>query len=125
MKVTEGMNMDIKTKINNLQIIHTGSAIFDGKEDKFSIALKTDNGLDIEIFLKFIETGDQGQKIVTRIRGRIVTLYCSNFNNPFGVGVPKPVDFAIVDDKHLYLTFWIYALNGDTKKLEYQFLMEE
>lgn len=118
--------MDIKAKINNLNIIHSGFGILISKEDRLRIKIKTDNGLNFEIYMIFNDIDSvKSQNMATRVNNDVIEIHCLNFNNPSGTGVSQPIDLATVGDKHLYLVFWVYALGGNSKKIEYIFLMEE
>lgn len=118
--------MDIKAKLNNSYIINTAFVILNSKEDKFYIEVKTDNGLTFKVVMIFNDTGEGNvQNMATRVHHNIIEIHCVNFNNPSGTGISKPIDLAMVDDKHLRMIFWVFALGNNSKKIEYAFLMEE
>ncbi len=68
------------------------------------------------------ETGKQS--IEAKNDESLLTLRCTNFNNPLGTGLTEAMRIGDYLGKNLYLTFRIYGMNAQ-KKLEYCFFMDK
>lgn len=118
--------MKCTAKINDLNIIFSGTTILSNPEDVFTATIDTEKGTKITFQLTFIDTdGDNNPQIKTAVEDGIAKITCINFKNPLGAGLKEPADVATLLSKKVYILFWAYSLGGSSKKIDYMFLMED
>ena len=113
-------------KINDLNIIFSGTAILSNTDDTFSATIDTEKGTKLTFQLTFIDTeGDNNPQIKTEVRDGIAQITCINFKNALGTGLKEPANVATLLGKKIYILFWAYSLGASSKKIDYMFLMED
>ncbi len=82
-----------------------------------SIDLKidlTDDDIINIIFNFYYEDGDEIKTIMRSPENGRVVFDLTNYANPLGTGLPKPVEIGALNDKNIYIIFYVYRLGKDT-----------
>ena len=73
---------------------------------------------DLEIEFEFEDDKTNETKEERRIVGKKLFLVLRNFNNAFGTGVIEPSKFGFLDNKEIFLSYWVITPNkADGKRL--------
>lgn len=97
--------MDIK--IDSYNILESGSVItHDNKNVLFRIA-------PLQFTLEFKTIKDSPVNIETVSDDKSMRIILTNFNNPIGQGIVRPINVGTINEKDIYIQFVVYSL-GDT-----------
>ena len=81
-----------------------------------SVDLKIDLAEDAVINIVFNFYYEEGDEIKTSMEspenGKVV-FYLTNYTNPLGTGMTKPVHIGALNDKNIYIIFYVYRLGKD------------
>lgn len=82
-----------------------------------SVELKIDLAEDAVIDITFNFYCETGKEIKTTMKspenGKIV-FNLTNYTNSLGTGVAKPINIGVLNDKNIYIIFYVYRLGKDT-----------
>ena len=118
--------MKVTKKISNYEIVDSGSLITCDNSQRVEFTVECDNGFVFILRFEFEKNSDNGHNLKLRIdNNNTIVFLCTNFDNTLGTGTNKPIELATVDNKKIYINFWIYALGQDTlKKIDYTIYKE-
>ena len=66
---------------------------------------------DLELTFEFDSDNSKEMKVERRIDGKKLTLLLLNFDNSLGSGIIEPVEFGFLDNRKLFLSYWIWNVN--------------
>lgn len=73
---------------------------------------------DLEIIFEFDSDESKEMKEIRQIDGKKLTLTLFNFDNSLGSGIIEPVEFGFMDNKKIYISYWIWTpSNKDSKRI--------
>ena len=81
-----------------------------------SVSLKIDLATNAEINIIFNFHDENGEEIKTTMQSpenRKVVFDLTNYANPLGTGITKPVKIGVLNDKIIYIIFYVYRLSKD------------
>ena len=83
--------------------------------DSVSLAIDMPNNEILNIIFNFhSEKGDEIKTMMNSpVNGKVV-FDLTNYSNPLGTGLPKPVEIGALNDKGIYMIFYVYRLGKDT-----------
>lgn len=118
--------MNVINKVGKLFVQYSAFIILHDKNEEALIDYIADNGFEVKLGIKFTHRQDTtDQKLESyNVDGRTYIIL-QNFNNPLGTGIVEPIQVAVIGGRKLYILFWTYDLGNTSKKIEYEFLMEE
>jgi len=98
--------MNIKTYIGNLEVIDT-KIVHVTRNSNLSIKIE-----NLSIIIEFLNDKNEENKINREIiSNTTLKIKCNNFNNSLGEGVLEPIEIGILDNKKMYLTFFVWTPN--------------
>jgi len=118
--------MEISCSTGNYDILGSGQVfLFDDQPLKIDIT--ANDGVVITVEFKFLsdETGEH--TINSDTNGNHVVFTCVNFDSN-GIGFSHPIEFAVIDDRKVFMMFWAYLEgNNGTKvrSVKYTFFSEK
>ena len=74
---------------------------------------------DLEIVFKFkIDEDNKEMKAERQVDGKKLIVVLTNFNNSLGSGIIEPQEFGFVDNKKIYISYWIWTPSiKDSKRI--------
>lgn len=121
------------TKVNissgDFELISSNSIIYYEKELPIDIDLLFNDLTKISIRIANVkdETGKRNLQIDLNAKENKIEYKCMNFNGSFGTGTSKPIEFGTMDEKKMFIHFWIYEMgsNDNVRKIEYSIWKEK
>lgn len=113
--------MNTKITTANYEVIDSGLVTsFNGEPISISMDASSDNPLKINfVFLKNEEIKESLVDAET-VNEREMTFRLTNFNNPLGTGIIKPLEIANNDEGNkLYINFQVYTVGASAPTLHY------
>ena len=108
--------MNIKVGVGDKRLVSSGTVHVNGN-DKVTIELIDNN---LKIIFSFEETRDVSGSHYNGVgEGSTYNVILYNFNNPFGEGVVTPISIGRVDGKELFMSFFIFSLQNNERRFEY------
>jgi hypothetical protein len=96
----------------DLEIIGNGIAPTT-KDKPLSIKIK-----DLELVFKFESDDTKEMKAERRVDGKKLIMVLTNFNNSLGSGVIEPEEFGFIDNRKVYLSYWVLTPSSkDSKRI--------
>ena len=80
---------------------------------ELKIALAEDAVIDIT-FNFYYETGDEIKTTMQSPENGKIVFNLTNYTNSLGTGVTKPINIGVLNDKNIYIIFYVYRLGKDT-----------
>jgi hypothetical protein len=103
------MNNDIKITTGNLEVIGNGN-IHIAFDRIFTIHIKD----KVQVEFIFVENKEQSEdSIEANVVNDKLTLTLINYSNPLGMGVLEPMEIGILENKKLFLSFFIWHPNKE------------
>ena len=117
-------NMELNISTNQHKVIESGSIISYEKDSDIEMNVAFENGFSFKILFLFIDEKIKESRLDKEIKeGNKIIFKCVNFDNALGTGTVKPVSLATIENKEVFLHFWVYLLaDKGARKLEYTFL---
>lgn len=106
--------MNFKIKCGDLTLVRS-ETVFSANKEPIAITIED------EYTLKFVFSEDATkpeQNIDVNTENDGVELILINFNNPLGTSISKPIEFAKLNGRSIYVTFAVYAVSS-TKVLHF------
>lgn len=73
---------------------------------------------DLELSFEFDTDDSKDMKVERRIDGKKLTLVLINFNNSLGSGLIEPTEFGFMDNRKLYISYWVWTPSrNDSKRI--------
>ena len=120
MKVSCGLNNDMKISVGKYEVYDSGSVLSHGNKD---ILFEIKN---LKVRIKFVsdpENANYDAKISLIENNTCLLLTLVNFNNSLGTGLTNPVEIGTINGSRLYLQFVVYRLGeSDTRMFSYTWL---
>lgn len=118
------MNISIKT--SNLDVIRSGLVSSFNNEP---IEMFFDEHTNSEFLIRFRfiidKTMQQNVKVISLSNQTEIEFQLTNFNNPLGTSIVKPVEFATDDNgKKLFIIFSVYTIGEASPTLQYTLYRE-
>ena len=110
--------MKVSVNVNNYELMHSSVVHIEGHQD---VELDID-GLKLKfIFIEDDSEKSSGYKGV--LEGDVFVMRLRNFNNSLGEGVFKPIELGNLDNRKLYLTFYVNTFKRKDRRFEYNFFL--
>tara|TARA_B110000093_G_C12801918_1_gene339217 strand:- start:370 stop:756 length:387 start_codon:yes stop_codon:yes gene_type:complete len=102
----------IKAFVGDLEIIGNGIAPAT-IEHPLSIKIK-----DLNVQFKFESDDSKDLKVEKKIDGKKLIMVLINFDNSLGSGMIGPEEFGFMDNRKMYISYWIWAPSTkDSKRI--------
>lgn len=111
--------MNFKIKCGDLILVRSDT-VFSANKDPIAITIED------EYTLKFTfldDTTNPEQDIDVNTQNEGVELILKNFNNPLGTSISKPIEFAKLNGRSIYIAFAVYAVSS-TKVLHFNIYVD-
>ena len=118
--------MQITKMSKEKKILDSGSIItFDSTAD-ISFDVQFDNNFSFKLIFKFEnDANNKSHSLNFNLLDNTITFSCVNFNNVLGTGTKKPLEIATVENKKVFITFWVTAMGLESlKRLDYSIYQE-
>lgn len=118
--------MTITKMSKDKKILDSGSIItFDTTAD-ISFNMQFDNNFSFNLIFKFEnDVNNKNHSLNFNLQDNTITFSCINFNNPLGTGTKKALELATVEDKKVFITFWVTTMGAESlKRLDYSIYQE-
>ena len=90
---------------------------------KYNFTDKKEDELKIHFVFKYSVDSKQSIEMSTEVDDEI-TIRLTNFNNPLGAGLKKPVQIAKLNDKSIFIMFNVYKNDESNPILDLSLYME-
>jgi hypothetical protein len=111
----------------SMQVYKSGTVISSGSESVEFKFLFSPNHLRCElVFIDNKENDEPDIKVIPDLKTNKVVVTCTNFNNSIGTGTTKALKLGVVENKHFYLNFQVYAMQPSKQKvIHYTWYLED
>ena len=118
--------MKILKYSSNYEIIDFGSLMTYDNSSEVKIKIECDNGFAFNLIFNFDSSDSKEHNLKLRIdKDNTIVFLCTNFDNTLGTGTSKPIELATVDNKKVYINFWVYSLGQKAmRKIDYTIYKE-
>lgn len=110
-----------KTNIfsDNCELVDSKSVILFGGDKPVEIEEIFNNSFKIiiKITMEKKEGDEQALQLNVDPATNTIEYRCFNFDNPLGTGTSKPIEIGTIENKKIYIHFWIYAMGSDNSKI--------
>lgn len=112
--------MKVSVNVENKELVHSSVVHIQDNQDI---------ELDIEgLKLKFIFVEDEADKSSGyrgSVEDNVFVMSLKNFNNGLGEGVLKPIELGHLNNRKLYVTFYVNTLSNQDRRFEYNLFLGE
>lgn len=99
--------MQVDLSSGGYSIVTSGNVFLFHESNELTIKVTGKDGFNVCVSLKFINDESREQKINRDILNDRLVLSCYNFGGD-GTGLSRPAYIADVNNKKVYLMFWMY-----------------
>ncbi|MES2585664.1 MAG: hypothetical protein V4536_01955 [Pseudomonadota bacterium] len=114
MNTSLASDMTFEVIVGNKKLVSSGLVHLD--EPRFEISI---HGLVIEIV--FISERDSAPKYVGNVVDGRLRMELINHNNSLGEGVFTPIEIGKINDKSLYMTYYVFVPSASENKRSFEF----
>ena len=111
--------MDVITTVNGLKLEHSNTVIV---YENQPVVLSLNKNYKLTFSFIDDDKSEQNMEFDPVEKGLNITL--KNFNNILGTTTARPIEFASINQKPLYISFCLRAIN-DVKILQYNIYIKE
>lgn len=110
----------------NVKLVYSNRiCCFDEKQLDFKCKLSEKTKDELKIRFQFKEDTSPKQKISMKtIKNEHIVIELTNFNNPLGAGLKKPIRIAKLNEKNIYILLNVHKYNESNPILDISLYME-
>lgn len=112
--------MNVKVNVENKELV-LSSVVHVQENQEVGIEIE---GLKLKFnFIKDDENTSSSYRGV--VEDGVFLMSLKNFNNVLGEGVLKPIELGHINNRRLYLTFYVYTYQNQNRRFEYNLFLGE
>jgi len=120
------MENNIAVTSKNVKLIYSNRiCCYDDEQIDFKIGLTKKKEDELRIRFLFKYSNDSNHRIGISVDdGSVIVVELTNFSNPLGTGLKKPISIAKLDGRSIYMMFSVYKIKDANPLLDISLYLE-